>query len=155
MPQPRTPERKSDPANPQPWRVEGRPEKGSGKPPMVPRSRRIWTFIAIALIVNLALSAVLSRPESRMTVPYTFVRTQVEEGKVKDVLLDKVRAGITVIMTTHILEVAERMAERIGVIAHGRLIAEGTLAELRAHARGGTTLEDIFLELVAEGATAA
>ena len=44
---------------------------------------------------------------------------------------DKVRDGVTVIMTTHILEVAERMAERIGVINHGRLIAEGTLAELR------------------------
>jgi ABC-2 type transport system ATP-binding protein len=70
--------------------------------------------------------------------------------QVKDVLLDKVRSGVTVIMTTHILEVAERMAERIGVIAHGRLIAEGTLAELRDRAHGGTTLEDIFLELVAD-----
>jgi len=67
------------------------------------------------------------------------------------VLLDKVKQGVTVIMTTHILEVAERMAERIGVIAKGRLIAEGTLAELRAKARhGGTSLEDIFLDLVAE-----
>jgi ABC-2 type transport system ATP-binding protein len=75
--------------------------------------------------------------------------------QVKDVLLDKVRTGVTVIMTTHILEVAERMAERIGVIAHGRLIAEGTLAELRDRAHGGTTLEDIFLELVAEENTAA
>jgi len=71
--------------------------------------------------------------------------------QVKDVLLNKVREGVTVIMTTHILEVAERMAERIGVIAKGRLIAEGTLAELRAKARhGGTSLEDIFLDLVAE-----
>src|SRR5690606_28251135 len=52
--------------------------------------------------------------------------------QVKDVLRDKVRQGVTVIMTTHILEVAERMAERIGVIAHGRLLAEGSLAELRA-----------------------
>ena len=51
--------------------------------------------------------------------------------QVKDVLLGKVRDGVTVIMTTHILEVAERMAERIGVIAQGRLIAEGTLEELR------------------------
>ena len=41
-------------------------------------------------------------------------------------------------MTTHILEVAERMADRIGVIAHGRLIAEGTLDELRAKAGDGT-----------------
>src|SRR5437763_12946920 len=52
--------------------------------------------------------------------------------KVKTVLRERVRAGGTVIMTTHILEVAEHMADRIGVIAGGHLIAHGTLAELRA-----------------------
>jgi ABC-2 type transport system ATP-binding protein len=70
---------------------------------------------------------------------------------VKDVLLARVREGATVIMTTHILEVAERMAERIGVIASGRLIAEGTLDELRGltgHAE--RSLEEIFLTLVAD-----
>jgi ABC-2 type transport system ATP-binding protein len=72
---------------------------------------------------------------------------------VKDVLLARVRDGATVLMTTHILEVAERMAERIGVINGGRLVAEGTLAELRARiGRGNTTLEEIFLDLVAESA---
>jgi ABC-2 type transport system ATP-binding protein len=75
---------------------------------------------------------------------------------VKDVLLARVRAGATVLMTTHILEVAERMAERIGVIAGGRLIAEGTLEDLRRRAGGNdTSLEDIFLTLVAEPAAAA
>jgi len=70
--------------------------------------------------------------------------------KVKGVLREHVRAGGTVIMTTHILEVAERMADRIGVIADGRLIAQGTLAELRERAGGaGNTLEDAFLALVA------
>ena len=59
-------------------------------------------------------------------------------------------------MTTHILEVAERMADRIGVIAGGRLIAEGTLDELRRQAgKGDTSLEDTFLALVAEQAQAA
>ncbi len=76
--------------------------------------------------------------------------------QVKTVLLERVRAGATVIMTTHILEVAERMAERIGVIANGRLIAEGTLQELRARAgRDGQNLEDIFLELVSRHQEAA
>jgi ABC-2 type transport system ATP-binding protein len=76
--------------------------------------------------------------------------------QVKDVLLSRVRAGNTVVMTTHILEVAERMAERIGVIATGRLIAEGTLDELRIKAgRRDTSLEDVFLTLVAEQAEAA
>jgi ABC-2 type transport system ATP-binding protein len=71
--------------------------------------------------------------------------------QVKNVLRDRVAAGGTVIMTTHILEVAERMADRIGVLAQGRLIAEGTLDEL--HRRSGKTaasLEDTFLTLVAE-----
>jgi ABC-2 type transport system ATP-binding protein len=64
--------------------------------------------------------------------------------------------GVTVIMTTHILEVAERMAERIGVIDRGRLIAEGTLAELRAQlGHDGTSLEEVFLDLVARQGEAA
>jgi len=75
---------------------------------------------------------------------------------VKQVLRDRVRVGGTVIMTTHILEVAERMADRIGILAQGRLIAEGTLDEL--HRRTGKTaasLEDTFLTLVAQPATTA
>ncbi len=75
--------------------------------------------------------------------------------QVKDVLKQKVAEGVTVIMTTHILEVAERMAERIGVLAGGRLVAEGTLTELRTRVgRGNTTLEEIFLDLVAESTAA-
>jgi ABC-2 type transport system ATP-binding protein len=74
--------------------------------------------------------------------------------QVKDVLQARVKAGGTVIMTTHILEVAERMAERIGVLAAGRLIAEGTLAELSIRAGRGGSLEDVFLTLVAETAAA-
>jgi ABC-2 type transport system ATP-binding protein len=76
--------------------------------------------------------------------------------QVKNVLRERVAAGGTVIMTTHILEVAERMADRIGILAHGRLIAEGTLDEL--HRRTGktpTSLEDTFLTLVAEPVAAA
>ena len=83
--------------------------------------------------------------------------------QVKSVLRERVRAGGTVIMTTHILEVAERMADRIGVIARGKLIAEGTLDELRLRAgrneagaaSGSASLEDTFLALVAEPAEAA
>jgi len=83
--------------------------------------------------------------------------------QVKSVLRERVRAGGTVVMTTHILEVAERMADRIGVIAQGRLVAEGTLEELRrqagtkanAGASAGASLEDTFLALVAEQAEAA
>jgi ABC-2 type transport system ATP-binding protein len=73
------------------------------------------------------------------------------------VLRERVANGDTVIMTTHILEVAERMADRVGIIADGRLIAEGTLDELRMRAAGrsDTSLEDTFLTLVAQQQAAA
>jgi ABC-2 type transport system ATP-binding protein len=75
---------------------------------------------------------------------------------VKGLLGDRVRAGCTVIMTTHILEVAERMADRIGVIALGRLVAEGTLAELRQqNGHHDTSLEDLFIALIDVKAEAA
>jgi ABC-2 type transport system ATP-binding protein len=67
---------------------------------------------------------------------------------VKDMLQAQVRAGATVIVTTHILEVAERLADRIGIIQHGRLLAEGTLAEMRERAGNAQlTLEELFLDL--------
>jgi ABC-2 type transport system ATP-binding protein len=80
----------------------------------------------------------------------------VSARRVKGLLGDRVRAGCTVIMTTHILEVAERMADRIGVITSGRLVAEGTLAELREqNGRNDTSLEDMFIALVDTEAAAA
>ena len=69
--------------------------------------------------------------------------------QVKDLLLEHVRGGGTVVLTTHILEVAERLAQRIGIIEHGRLIAQGTLDELRSQTDGGT-LEDVFLQLTGQ-----
>jgi len=78
--------------------------------------------------------------------------------QVKDLLQARVKGGATVILTTHILEVAERIADRIGIIQAGKLLAEGTLTELRERAgeREGT-LEDVFLELTggADGLEAA
>ena len=75
---------------------------------------------------------------------------------VKGLLRARVDAGCTVIMTTHILEVAERMADRIGVIAAGRLVAEGTLEELRQRSgEGGGSLEDMFVAMLASEPAAA
>jgi ABC-2 type transport system ATP-binding protein len=70
---------------------------------------------------------------------------------VKDILLEFLRAGGSVILTTHILEVAERLAERIGIMSGGRLIAEGTMEQLRSHSgQAAGSLEDIFLQLIQE-----
>jgi ABC-2 type transport system ATP-binding protein len=75
--------------------------------------------------------------------------------QVKDLLAARVREGATIILTTHILDVAERIADRIGILAHGRLIAEGTLDELRAAGGARASLEDLFLDLVAADGRAA
>jgi len=78
--------------------------------------------------------------------------------QVKDLLQRRAKGGGTIILTTHILDVAERVADRIGIIQHGKLLAEGTLAQLRGRAGDGAdaTLEDVYLQLVgAEGERAA
>jgi ABC-2 type transport system ATP-binding protein len=77
---------------------------------------------------------------------------------VKDLLTGLVAGGASIILTTHILEVAERLADRIGIIAQGRLQALGSLADLRATGglnRDLDTLEDVFLRLVGRAAAEA
>jgi ABC-2 type transport system ATP-binding protein len=72
---------------------------------------------------------------------------------VKDLIRHKVSEGCAVILTTHILEVAERMADRIGIIKDGKLLVEGRLDELQSRAGAqGQSLEDVFLSLTATGA---
>ncbi len=59
--------------------------------------------------------------------------------------------GKTIFMTTHILEIAEKMSDRIGIINEGKMIAEGTMEELRKKAGGkDKSLEDLFLELTGQ-----
>ncbi len=71
--------------------------------------------------------------------------------QVKDLLVARVADGGTVILTTHILEVAERLADRIGIIRAGRLVAEGTLAELRTlRGSADASLEEMFIALAGE-----
>ena len=71
--------------------------------------------------------------------------------EVKDLLLERARGSCTIILTTHIMEVAERLVDRIGIIQNGRIVAEGTLEELRTQAgRSNATLEELFLRLVAQ-----
>jgi ABC-2 type transport system ATP-binding protein len=70
---------------------------------------------------------------------------------VKDTLKERSRTGMTVLMSTHELSVAEEMADRIGIINGGKLIAVGTRDELRKRSGASGPLEDIFLALTAEG----
>lgn len=66
---------------------------------------------------------------------------------IKEILIGLRDRGTTILMSTHVLEIAERMCDRIGIINDGKMIAEGTMAELRLTAKGQQSLEDIFLDL--------
>ncbi|TXI94900.1 MAG: ABC transporter ATP-binding protein [Burkholderiaceae bacterium] len=98
---------------------------------------------------KLALAGALIHEPQLIILDEPLTGLDVAAGRqVKDLLLEHVKRGGTVILTTHILDVAERLAERIGIIQHGRLLVEGTLAELRDQShQGAKTLEDLFLEL--------
>jgi ABC-2 type transport system ATP-binding protein len=69
---------------------------------------------------------------------------------IKDIFRELADTGHTVFMSTHTLDVAEDLADRIGIIHRGRLVALGTLAELRDQARLDGRLEDVFLRLTEE-----
>ncbi len=67
---------------------------------------------------------------------------------VKQEFRERVNAGMTMFLSTHQLSVAEEVADRIGIIHHGKLIALGTVAELRAQAGEAGALEKVFLSLI-------
>jgi len=70
---------------------------------------------------------------------------------VKDTLKERTKNGMTVFLSTHQIHVAEEMADRIGIIQKGRLVAEGTAAELRQKAGTDGALERAFLALTEAG----
>lgn len=66
---------------------------------------------------------------------------------VKNILKEKSREGTTIFLSTHTLSVAEELADRIGIINHGKLIFLGTLKEMKEHSKKDGSLEDLFLKL--------
>jgi len=86
----------------------------------------------------------------------------------RDILRELCRRGVTVFMSTHILEVAERTCDRVAIVNQGRIVIQGTMEELRAQRReaalvegspdepddGKRSLEEIFLELTDDNQTA-
>ena len=76
--------------------------------------------------------------------------------RLKDLMRVHCDRGGVVFMTTHVLEIAERLADRVGIIANGRLAAIGSPAELRAlRGDGDASLEDVFLDVTASAAETA
>lgn len=71
---------------------------------------------------------------------------------IKDLLRELTQKGVTVIMSTHILEIAQAMCDRIAIMYQGRILAEGNMEKLRERARlPGSNLEEIFLTLTGSG----
>jgi ABC-2 type transport system ATP-binding protein len=79
----------------------------------------------------------------------------VASHQIRNLMRTFVAGGGTIFLTSHILEIVERVSDHVGVIHRGRLVAQGPLDALRADAGGGKNLERIFLELVGAGDMAA
>ncbi|MCD6442595.1 MAG: ABC transporter ATP-binding protein, partial [Thermotogae bacterium] len=97
---------------------------------------------------KLILVSVLMRKPDVLFLDEPLIGLDARSARILKGLLKKYASeGVTVFMTTHILEIAEKMCDRIGIIHKGQLIAEGTLEELRMKVESGSTLEDLFLQL--------
>jgi ABC-2 type transport system ATP-binding protein len=97
--------------------------------------------VAAALLHEPAL-LLLDEPLGGLDPPAAFT--------LKQLLRERTAAGAGVLVSTHQLEVAERFCDRVVMLRRGRVVASGTLAQLRG-GRGDATLETLFLELAAEG----
>jgi len=73
-------------------------------------------------------------------------------GRLIKTILERLRsAGVTIFLTSHILEIVEKLCTEIAIIDHGRVVAHGSLDELRAQVGSGGSLEELFLDLVGYG----
>jgi ABC-2 type transport system ATP-binding protein len=90
-------------------------------------------------------AALIHRPELfLMDEPFEGVDA-VGARLMKEILLEQVRHGATIFLTSHVLEVVERLCDRVAIIHEGRIVSEGQMSELRS---GAETLEDIFVRVV-------
>jgi ABC-2 type transport system ATP-binding protein len=92
-------------------------------------------------------AALVHRPELLVLDEPTVGLDPKSARLIKNILRQLTEQGVTVLLSTHILEIAERMCDRIGIISQGQLIAEGSMSELQAGSASEDSLEDIFLEL--------
>ena len=95
-------------------------------------------------------SALLHEPEVLIVDEPTVGLDPRSVRLLKDLLREEADRGTTVFLSTHSLDVAEKLADRIGIVEHGRLICCGTLSSLRIQAALDGSLEDVFLILTEE-----
>ena len=109
-------------------------------------SRKLISEYSKGMRKRVAMAAALiHRPELfLMDEPFEGVDA-VGARLMKELLLDQVRHGATIFLTSHVLEVVERLCDRVAIIHDGKLVVCGSMAELR---HGSETLEDIFVRVV-------
>ncbi len=99
---------------------------------------------------RIVISAALMRDPEVIVVDEPLVGLDPKSSRtVKDLFRERAKEGATVFMSTHMISVAEETADRIGIIHHGRLVADGTPDELSCAEKGG--LEDMFLGITEAG----
>ena len=98
---------------------------------------------------KLVLAGILLHDPKVLVLDEPMVGLDPKSGRlVKDIFLKLSERGTTIFMCTHVLEIAEKLCDRVGIMIEGRMIACGTVAELESQAkRGGSDLEGIFLSL--------
>jgi len=115
---------------------------------LVPHARQRIENLSHGTRQRLAFASALLHDPEVIIVDEPMVGLDPKNSRVvKEELKARSRAGVTVFLSTHLLNVAEELADRIGIINDGRLLALGTMAELRARlgASENGTLEDLFL----------
>jgi ABC-2 type transport system ATP-binding protein len=103
---------------------------------------------------RLVMASVLLHEPKLMVVDEPMVGLDPQGARLlKDVLREEVQGrGLTVLLSTHTLDVADEVCDQVAVINHGRLVAKGTTAELRSQTgTEGKHLEEVFLQLTTEG----
>ena len=98
---------------------------------------------------KLVLAGILLHEPKVLVLDEPMVGLDPKSGRlVKDIFLKLAERGTTIFMCTHVLEIAEKLCDRVGIMIEGRMIACGTVAELEAQAKTkGSDLEGIFLSL--------
>ncbi len=95
----------------------------------------------------MVVSVLMRKPEVIFLDEPTVGLDPISTRILKELLRKYSREGITVFLTTHVLEVAQDVANRVGIINHGKLVAEGSIEDLRKIAGSGGDLEDLFIKL--------
>ncbi len=100
---------------------------------------------------RVVLSATLLHRPKAMVVDEPLVGLDPQSMRlVRRIFREEAEAGTSILLSTHVLSIAEEVATRIGILNEGRLVAEGTLKELMARSRDSKDLEDIFFSVLGQ-----